>query len=257
MLIETPLSADDADPNTGGGPMPELWHEQSKFLSETFSLEHKPVAVRFTNDPIEIETKKSWICQALKKAATGKEYLFDRSNSGCQGGSWHCGLSEPPSALSRRRLQEFLTHGEKLTHSIVSFQRMQDLGSEAPTGLSERIYIGPMEIAPVRPDVVVFLIDAEQACRLVSLDHYWDGRPLHTELTGSLCHAAIGYPVMTGNTNITFGDWTARRMQKYDKGVVFMSVPYERMANLVLAVPECSAGTAETVIPREFRSSEE
>jgi uncharacterized protein (DUF169 family) len=195
------------------------------------------------------------VCRALKLAAAGESFVIDAEKSACPGGSWHCGLTEPPQATGRRALQHFLTRGEKLTASIVSFQRMQGLGSAPPTGMSDRIFIGPMDAAPLRPDIVVFVCNAEQACRLVALDHYWDGKPLHVELTGSLCHAAIGYPVVTGNTNLTLGDWTARRMQKYASDIVFLTVPYERIANLILAIPECSAGTAEVEIPEAFRST--
>ncbi|MBN1288559.1 MAG: DUF169 domain-containing protein [Actinobacteria bacterium] len=63
-------------------------------------------------------------------------------------------------------------------------------------------------------------------------------------MAGSLCYTAISYPVVTGCTNVTSGDWTARRMTKFKKDVVFLSIPYERMVNLIKAVPDCSAGTA-------------
>jgi hypothetical protein len=33
---------------------------------------------------------------------------------------------------------------------------------------------------------------------------------------------------------------------------VFLTIPYGRMANLLLAIPECSAGTAEVEIPEAF-----
>lgn len=240
--------------------MQEIWKEQAGEISSTFALDTSPVAVTFTNSEVDIgeQTKRTWLCRALRLAATkDSQFVFDRENSACPGGSWHCGLSAPPAEQARRGLQEFLTRGEKLTHSIVSFQRMQDLGSSPPTGLSERIYLGPMASAPLRPDIVVFVCDPEQACRLVTLDHYWDGKPIRAELTGSLCHAAISYPVVTGNTNLTLGDWTARRMQKYASDRVFLTIPYERMANVVLAIPECSAGTAEVVIPEAFRGGAE
>lgn len=237
--------------------MQEQWSEQAAELTRIFELAHKPVSVTFTNDDIEAEKpRKTWICRALKQAAlAGEAYVLDKETSACPGGSWHCGLSDPPGGPGRRALQHFLTRGEKLTSSIVSFQRMQDLGSHPPTGLSERIFIGPMADAPIRPDVVVFVCKADEACRLVTLDHYWDGLPIQAELTGSLCHAAIGYPVVTGRTNLTLGDWTARRMQKYPSDVMILSVPYERMANLMLAISECSAGTAEVEIPAEFRQA--
>jgi uncharacterized protein (DUF169 family) len=237
----------------------EQWKEQSERLEKLFAMKYRPVAVTFTNDPLDIGSqKKVPICRALKQATfASKSYVLDKDTSTCPGGSWHCGLAEPPSAGARRALQHFLTRGEKLSHSIVSFQRMQGLGSEPPTGLSDRIFIGPVSDAPLRPDIVVFVCTAEQACRLITLDHFWDGIPITAELTGSLCHAAIGYPVVTGKTNLTMGDWTARRMQKYPEDIVFLTIPYERIEGVVQAIPECSAGTAEVVIPENFREVSE
>ena len=226
------------------------WVEESKKLTEVLGLQRKPVAVTFTNDKVVGDRKKVWICRAMKLAAEkGESLVVDSETSVCQGGSWHCGLRPPPEQQARRELQKFLTKGEKLTHSIVSFQRMQDLGSKPPTGMADRILFEPLVSASMRPDLALFVCNGEQACRLISLDHFWDGKPPHTELTGSLCHAAIGYPTVTGNTNVTFGDWTARRMQKYDPDVVFVTIPYERMRNLVAAIEECSAGTASVELP--------
>jgi uncharacterized protein (DUF169 family) len=72
------------------------------------------------------------------------------------------------------------------------------------------------------------------------------------EPAGSLCHSVVSYPVVTGNTNVSFGDWTARRMVGFRKDLVFVSVPYERMANLLAAIPECGAGTADFEMPPEM-----
>lgn len=229
------------------------WKEEVGTLVEVLGLDRKPVAVTFTTDEMESGSRERIsFCQALKRAAGGEAFVIEAENSACPGGSWHCGLTEPPSGPAWRFLQRFLTRGEKLTHSIVSFHRMLALGSPPPTGLTDRVVVGPADRASLRPDVVVFLVDPEQACRLITLDHYWDGMPLQVEVTGSLCHAAIAYPVVTGRTNVTFGDWTARRMQKYPRDTVFLSVPYERMAALVAAVPRCSAGNAPLEIPREI-----
>jgi hypothetical protein len=59
---------------------------------------------------------------------------------------------------------------------------------------------------------------------------------------------------MTGCTNITMGDWTARKQQGFEPDILFMSVPHERMHNLIAAVPNCSAGDVEAVIPEGFQS---
>ena len=234
--------------------MEEEWIGQSKELTDLLALKRKPVAVTFTNEQVEVEdAKRTWICRALKLAAEGQTFVIDAGTSACPGGSWHCGLIEPPSGEGRRAIQAFLTGGEKLTGTIVSFQRMQFLGSPPPTGMSDRILIGPMEDARMRPDIVLFLCDPEQACRLISLDHFWDGVPPRIELSGSLCHSAVSYPIMTGRTNLTLGDWTARRMQKFDKEIVFVTIPYERMQNLILAIPRSSAGTADVELPEPIR----
>ncbi|RJP28524.1 MAG: hypothetical protein C4536_12140 [Actinobacteria bacterium] len=234
--------------------MKKVWQTELDGLIEVLGIKSKPVAVTFTNDEVESgKRNRVWLCNALKQAARGKSFVIDKETSACPGGTWHCGLGEPPSGDMARGLQWFLTRGEKLTHSIVSFHRMQALAGQPPTGLSERILVGPVAAAEVRPDIVIFLCNAEQACRLIFLDHYWDGIPLQIEVTGSLCSSAISYPIVTGRTNITFGDWTARRMQKYGPDVVFVTVPYERVPNLVAAVPECSAGSAELEIPQEVR----
>jgi uncharacterized protein (DUF169 family) len=112
----------------------------------------------------------------------------------------------------------------------------------------------PLEKAEIRPDMILFLCNGEQACRIINLDTYWDGLNPDGWLIGALCHTAISYTIMTGKTNISMGDWTARNHQEFEPDVVFVSVPYERMDNLIAAIPECSAGEAATVIPDEFRN---
>jgi len=53
---------------------------------------------------------------------------------------------------------------------------------------------------------------------------------------------------------MTTGDWTARKQQGFEPNILFFTVPYERMHNLIAAVPNCSAGDAEAVIPEGFQS---
>jgi uncharacterized protein (DUF169 family) len=229
------------------------WKDQASELVTLLELERKPVAITFSNEPIDTEGRKAPVCGALRVAAEkGRRVVIDSQTKGCPGGLWHCGLTPPPPGPGMRKLQDFLTNGEKLTNSIVSFHRMEKLGSAPPTGMSDRLIVEPMESAEARPDLAVFLCNSAQACRLISLDGYWDGIPPRVELTGSLCHSAIAYPAVTGNTNATFGDWTARRVQNFAPDVAFVSIPYERMQNLVAAIPHSSAGTAEVVMPPFF-----
>jgi uncharacterized protein (DUF169 family) len=130
---------------------------------------------------------------------------------------------------------------------------MQKLSVQPPTGLADRIVMCPLDKAEIRPDMILFLCNAEQACRIISLDTYWDGLSPKQQLIGALCHTAISYTIMTGFTNVSMGDWTARKNQQFESDIIFLSVPYERMDNLIAAIPECSAGRAAAHIPEEFQ----
>jgi uncharacterized protein (DUF169 family) len=229
--------------------------EQSKLFKQTFGLKYEPLAISFTNDEVTADKyEKTSICRALKLAANGESLLIDENVSTCPGGSRYCGFTEITSRDQKRRLQKFLTKGEKLTGSIVSFERMQKLTTEPPTGLADRIVISPLDKAEIKPDMILFQCNPEQACRLITLDTYWDGISPKQQLIGALCHTAISYPIMTGNTNISMGDWTARNHQKFDTDITFVSIPFERVHNLIEAIPLCSAGEAAAIIPEEFQS---
>lgn len=229
--------------------------KQSEILKKVLELKNEPLAIIFTNEQVSTgKYEKTPICKAIKLASEGDSYIIDEETSTCPGGSRYCGFSDTPSRSEKRRLQNFLTRGEKLTSSIVSFERMQKLSVEPPTGLSDRIIICPLSSSEKRPDMVLFLVNPEQACRIVTLDTYWDGLSPDQQIIGALCHTAISYTLMTGNTNLSMGDWTARHHQGFDPDILFLSVPFERMDNLIKAVPHCSAGDASVVIPEEFQN---
>ncbi|MDP3066591.1 MAG: DUF169 domain-containing protein, partial [Methanobacteriaceae archaeon] len=184
--------------------------EQSKILKEVLGLENEPVAVTFTIEKIKtVQGDKLPICEALRRSADGESFIIDEEASRCPGGTWHCGLMEPPTADGKRRIQRFLTKGEKLYHSVAAFERSQTINIPPPTGLADKILFSPLSEADLRPDVVIFLVNPEGGCRLMHLDCYWDGIPPRIEPSGALCHAVISYSVMTGQTNFSLGDWTA------------------------------------------------
>jgi uncharacterized protein (DUF169 family) len=227
--------------------------EQAELLKKVLGLKKEPLAITFTNDEVsEGLYERISICKALKRAAEGDCFVIDEKVETCPGGSRYCGFTEI-AGQQKRRLQRFLTKGEKLTSSIVSFERMSKLTVQPPTGLADRLVICPLEKTTLRPDIVLFQCNPEQACRLITLDTYWDGISPQQQVIGALCHSSITYPIMTGCTNITMGDWTARKQQGFEPDILFLSVPYERMHNLIAAVPNCSAGDVEAVIPEGFQ----
>jgi len=74
-------------------------------------------------------------------------------------------------------------------------------------------------------------------------------------LKGSPVAMAIAYPLVSGEVNLSFLDYTARKMKQYDPSELVVTVPSHRMPDLVASIPRCTAGTAETTIPPEFAES--
>lgn len=222
--------------------------KNTELLKEVLNLKYSPVAVTYTNEELEIPRERTSICRAIKKASEGKTYYINAKHSACPGGTWHCGLAPRPNGEPRKKLQKFLTQGEKLYHTTVAFERSQKQAAPIPENWTENILIAPLDKTPIRPDILIFTAKPGQVARLILLDTYWDGIPIKTDVSGALCHSAITTAIVTGKTNITLGDTTARKNLFADDEMFFI-LPYERLDNLIKAIPLSTAGTAEMERP--------
>ena len=230
------------------------WKECSNRLKRVLGLDGSPIAVTYSMVPASgAKRGKYMVCRALLDARGGDIINLSRDTSACPGGSWHLGLAPRPSGEDDKFLKRFLVEGEKLFCSIASFHRTMELTTQPPYGLADYVVLSPLEKAELPPDLVVFLCNPEQACRLVTLATYPDGIPPRPEIVGSACHMTIAYPIVTGEVNVNFLDYTARRWQKYRPDELFVSIPYHKMPGLMLSIDVCSAGTAEVEFPSEVR----
>ena len=231
-----------------------MWNEYAERLREVLKLEGNPIAVTYSMIPAEGgKGGKHWVCGALQEAKDGAIINLDKENSACHGGTWHLGLGPRPTGKDDKALKKFLVEGEKLFCSIATFHRAMTLTAQPPLGLADYVIISPLGNAPSKPDLVLFLCNAEQACRILTLATYDSGVSPKTELVGSACHMAITYPLVSGEINVSFMDYTARKMKGYKPDELFVSVPYHRMAGIIESIPFCTAGTAKTEYPPEFR----
>jgi uncharacterized protein (DUF169 family) len=73
------------------------------------------------------------------------------------------------------------------------------------------------------------------------------------KIGGPACRMAITYPLVTGELNISFYDYTARKMCRVERDKLLVSVPYKRIPQIIESIDECSAGTAKVEYPQEFR----
>jgi uncharacterized protein (DUF169 family) len=230
------------------------WKEYSKKLKEILEIKGSPIAVIYSVNPAESPRKeKCRACDALVLARDGKVVNLTKENTSCRGASWHLGLEPRPSGKEYRDVQKFLVEGEKFCSTITVFHRLETLGTPPPQGLAENVIIGPLEKSEMRPDLALFICNAEQACRLMTLATYFDGVPPKLEVLGATCHTAIAYSAVTGQINVSFIDFTSRRIQGFGKDELIITIPYEKTDNLIKAIPLCSAGTAKVEYPEEFR----
>ena len=165
----------------------------------------------------------------------------------------YLGLVKPPRQMLRT-IYEFLVHGEKLMCSPAVIQRHRSTAPvQPPPAPAEHVVFAPLEQAPLRPDLVVFLCTPWQAARLIHLAYYETGEHMHCDPTGSMCYSAITYPIFSGNINVTMGDITARKWERLPEELLFVSVPYSHMHTIMASIDHCSAGTAPVEIPASMR----
>ncbi|HUV04243.1 MAG TPA: DUF169 domain-containing protein [Armatimonadota bacterium] len=230
------------------------WQEYSQRLKGVLNLKGSPVAITYSMEPArDAEPGKHWACKAFLDARDGKTINLTKENAACAGGAWHLGLAPRAAGEADKALKKFLVHGEKLFCSIAVFNRAMMLASQPPLGLAENVILAPMEKAEQMPDLGLFIVNAEQACRLIQLAAYWDGISPKMEMIGSACHMAVAYPLVSGEINVTFLDWTARRSKPYKPDELIVTVPYHRLHGIAEAIDVCTAGTAKLEIPPEFR----
>ena len=230
------------------------WRHWGEQLTEVLGLKKAPVAVTYADlAPEGASTARCRVCGALREAAQGAVIDLSAENSACPGGSQYLGLraQAPEHAETLRR---FLIHGEKLFSSPAAIYRSMALAKvRPPFGLADHVILSPLDRAKLCPDVAVFLCNAWQAARLINLAYFETGMPMECDPTGSLCRAAITYPLVTGKVNVTFGDITARKIEKYPEDELMVSLPYLHLRSVMASLDRCSAGTAKAVIPPAMR----
>ncbi|HVO76518.1 MAG TPA: DUF169 domain-containing protein [Candidatus Bathyarchaeia archaeon] len=222
------------------------WTNYSEELRSLLGLEGSPVAVTFSMEPAEgAAGGKCRVCDAFLKARDGATIDLTAATSSCMGGTWFLGLGAPPTGDADKALKDFLVNGEKLFSSLATICRSRILSTPPPTGIADHVVFAPLGLAKLRPDLVLFVCNAEQASRLVTLDMFDTGVPPRIEMSGATCHQAVGYPVGTGELNVSLMDFTSRRSKGYMASDLIVTIPYHRMPGVMRSIDLCTAGRAK------------
>lgn len=213
-------------------------------IKKALDISREPVGVKYTEEePFEEPVKGCTFCGGLLSAANGDIVKQSETACSCPGGQTHLGLTEGMDMSL-----EMLVEGEKLWEDVETAKKaMRDMDKKAepPTELPDKLFLYPIEKGFGDPDLVVMVVNAEQAARLLFLDQYWSGEPVGFEMGGSLCWGSVVYPLRNDQLNITVGDTSARDIGRWDPELMAASIPVSRVEKIADALDRSTAGVAE------------
>ena len=223
----------------------EDYTEHVKSIVEALSIEKEPVGVKYTDEDLAVELEKGnyTVCGAILAASEGKIIVLTEESCACPGGRTHLGLTRRGEIPWK-----MLVEGEKLWYDVKTAIRSSvevEKIARPPYGLSKKIFIYPVRKGIFQPDLILMLVNAEQASRFITLNQFWDGKTPSIEMRGSLCWSMITYPLVSGNFNLSVGDISARRMERWDPEIMVASIPWERMRGIADAIDFSTAGRAK------------
>ena len=229
------------------------WQEHARTLTELLGLSLSPVGVRVTKDKTNTEEGKPRICRSILDAASGKAVKVCKENNACFGASWHLGFRQIDDPKVLGMTKKFVVEGEKLFSSYEALDKLLADMEQAPDNKDSCFELYPLEAMEEEPALVIFPCDAEAACRLLTFITFFDGAMPKIKIGGPTCRLAIIYPLVTGEVNISFYDYTARKLCKVPRDILTVSIPYKKIPKIIESIDICSAGRAKIEFPQEFR----
>jgi uncharacterized protein (DUF169 family) len=219
--------------------------ESVKKIRNALRIEKEAIGVKYTDESPAAKLAKGQyaVCNGILEAAGGKVIMLSEETCACPGGKSHIGLTE-----TRKVPLKMLVEGEKLWCDVKTATRSRiesEKIAKPPLGIASKVYLYPVGKDIFVPDLIIFLVNAEQVSRLITLAQFWDGKTPSFEMRGSLCWSTITYPIVSGNFNITAGDISARRMAGWDENIMIVSVPVEKIQGIADAIDKSTAGTAK------------
>lgn len=230
------------------------WQDYSLVFRELLNLEYSPVALSCLKDALlEKQDKKLRICRAIMDAGKGAILQIDKLSNACFGAAWHMGFQRINDPRTAEMIKKFVVEGEKLFSSYSALDKLISQMEDPPDNANSFFVLAPLEKAGFMPQLVIFIVNAEAACRLLTLVTFIDGIMPKIKIGGPTCRMSIIYPLVSQEINLSFYDYTARKMCSLEKDKLLISVPYKKIPPIMESIDKCSAGRAKIEFPQEFR----
>jgi uncharacterized protein (DUF169 family) len=234
--------------------MEKVWQDYALVLKDLLGLDYSPVAINSIKGQMpQAEAKKVRICRAILDAGKGQAVQIDKANNACFGASWHLGFHKINDPKITDMIKKFVVEGEKLFCSYQALDNLISQMQEPPDNSESSFLLSPLEKAEIQPQLVIFIVNADAACRLLTFVTFLDGVMPKIQIGGPTCRMSIIYPLLSKEVNLSFYDYTARKMCNVDKDKLLISLPYEKIPKIIESIDKCSAGRAKIEFPQEFR----
>ncbi len=231
------------------------WQKFALILKEVLNLDTSPIGISCLKEPkSESSAEKVRICRAFLEAAKGKTVQISKENNACFGAAWHLGFYKlGKDANLMKMVKKFVVEGEKLFSSYAALDTLMNQMEEVPDNSQSYFLLCPLENCAAKPQLVMFVCNPDAACRLLTLATFIDGVMPKIKIGGPTCRMAVMYPLLSGELNLSFYDYTARKMCNVEKDKLLISIPYKKIPQMVESIDKCTAGKAKMEYPQEFR----
>ncbi len=207
-------------------------------FAEVLGLAASPIALAYSDEPLADKPRAS-VCAAFCEVAKhGKSLTLSAENSLCPGGSYYLGFAE-----RRPGLEDFLVKRERIFETFPVARQAFDLMVRPPTGLRPYVNMTPLSEADVKPDLVIFTANGEQASRLLGLVAFVKG-VWEMGSFGATCYTAVTVPIMRARTEVSFIDVSARRSNPdYSESDLLVSMPWLDVQQACRVMDDSICGT--------------
>lgn len=212
----------------------------SSVLKKALGLKRVPIAITLLPDrpPEEKLTERIRFCEMWSKAMEGETVYATEKEEACGGGAYFMGLAD---MAPEQRNGTLLSRMYPLYATPMAAVRTNQQSPRIPPGTGQAVMCCPLENAEDDVNVVLIVCDSLAAMKLVDAVLFEAGGYLAGMTGPATCAVAVAYPYLSGQINYCMADVGAREYMKLAPGELIMSIPGDKLVDLVINLERTTA----------------
>ncbi|GHT49366.1 hypothetical protein FACS1894102_3980 [Spirochaetia bacterium] len=212
-------------------------------LVEVLSLPRKPVGVKLINSEAEFTSidapqvsRKMSYCQMIKDASLGDFYKSRRENHSCDGATIALALEGSTPEIESG--ETYFSYNLYATKAAARRMRAGIAGLPYPNTKTFGVLTGPLDAFLMPPDVVILIVNAGAAMRLVQGWEYETGIAPDVKLGAmqAFCAELTVRPILSGSMNLSVFCPSTRMLAAWSENEMGVSIPFERFYAVIKGV---------------------